>query len=62
MNDHKKVHKYAWSFTHILLGLRTDQHLIRCSWWEGPVWAQSTSADFNLNLIPSIAVKLSDFS
>ena len=49
----QKVHKYAGPFTHILLGLRTDQHLTRCSWCEGPVWAQSASADFKLNLIPS---------
>ena len=30
--------------------------------WEGPVWVQSASTDVKLNLIPSIAVKLSDFS
>ena len=62
MNDHEKVHKYAGPFTHILLGLRTDQHLTRFSWWKGPVWTQSASTDFKLNLIRSIAAKFSYFS
>ena len=57
-----KVQKYPGPFTHILLGLRSDQHLTRFNRWEEPVWAQSASAHFKLNLIPSIVVKLSDFS
>ena len=44
----QKVHQYTGPFTHILLGLRTDQHLTRFNRWEGPVWAQSARAYFKL--------------
>ena len=49
MYDRKKVHKYPGPFTHILLGLRSDQHLTRFSKWKGPVWERSASAHFKLN-------------